>query len=144
MRLFGRTLPLSSRPCRAHGPRGIRSRRLPLVLLATIALGCLPDSPADGIPTHPSDRFSVTFAWHAPVTDAMGNTLGDLAGFRLYHCASMPPNGPDGTMIDVGDTTEFTVENLEAGTYYFAVSAVDKAGNESDLSKELRVEVGGP
>jgi fibronectin type 3 domain-containing protein len=47
-------------------------------------------------------------------------------------------------MIDVGDTTEFTVENLEAGTYYFAVTAVDKAGNESDLSEELRVEVGGP
>ena len=114
------------------------------ILLAGILFACAPDSPDGGIPTHPSDLFSVTFAWDAPSTDALGNPLVDLAGFRLYHSPSMPPNGPEGSMIEVGDVTQFTVENLEAGIYYFAVTAIDAVGNESELSEELRVEVGGP
>jgi hypothetical protein len=45
-------------------------------------------------------------------------------------------------MIEVGEATQYTLENLEAGTYFFAVTAIDRSGNESDLSQELRVEVG--
>ena len=145
MRLTGRTRSSAPEARRACGPRH-RSWRgpLPVVLLAAVAAGCVPDTPDGGIPTHPSDRFSVTLAWDPPATDAIGGTLEDLAGFRLYHSLSMPPNGPGGTLIEVGEATQHTVENLEPGTYYFAVTAIDVAGNESALSDELRVEVGGP
>ncbi len=128
-----------------HPARGLRRRsdwQLPVVLLAGFALGCVPEAPESGIPTHPSDRFSVTLAWDAPGTDAQGAILEDLAGYRVYHGSSMPPNGPSGTMIEVGEATQYTLENLEAGTYFFAVTAIDRSGNESDLSQELRVEVG--
>lgn len=131
--------------CRAADEReGRHNRRWLLALVAALTLGCVPDSPDAGIPTHPSERFSVTLAWDAPATDAMGNPLGDLAGYHLYHSPSSPPDGPDGTMIDAGVATQYTVDGLQAGIYYFAVTAVDEAGNESALSAELRVEVGGP
>lgn len=113
-------------------------------MLVLIAPACAPDAPEGGIPTHPSDRYSVTLAWDAPATDAMGNTLTDLGGFRLYRSPSMPADGPDASVIELGKSTQFTVENLEPGVYFFAVTAVDETGNESELSQELRVEVGGP
>ena len=41
--------------------------------------------------------------------------------------------------LDAGNSTSLVVGGLESGvTYYFAVSAVDKAGNESDRSEETK------
>lgn len=115
---------------------------LSAALCVALSLACSPGAPDGGLPTHPSDRFSVTLAWDAPATDATGNALEDLAAFRIYHSPVLPPDGTEGTQIDVGDATEYTVENLAPGTYYFAVTAVDVAGNESRLSEVLQVEVG--
>jgi hypothetical protein len=106
-----------------------------------LASGCTPDGPGDGVPTHPSDRYSITLEWDAPTTDAVGRPLDDLAGYRLYYSEdSAPESGSE--MIDVGDVTRFTVEGLDAGTYVFAVTALDEDGNESDFSDPLPVEVG--
>ena len=63
------------------------------------------------------------------------NTEGDLAGYRLYAapCAS----GSSCPYDRIGSTsaTQFTVTGLTNGvTRYYAVSAVDRAGNESALS----------
>lgn len=131
-------------PRRAPGAGRHGAWLLAAAVLMVLAAGCAPDAPDGGIPTHPSDRFSVTLAWDAPATDAMGGALTDLAGYRLYHSPSQPANGPDGAMVEVGPEAQYTVENLEPGVYFFAVTAVDEAGNESELSEELRAEVGGP
>lgn len=111
---------------------------------ASLVHGCVPDSPDGGLPNHPSERFSVSLAWDAPEVDARGNPLDDLTAFRLYYSPFSPPNGPEGTAVDVGMTTEYTVQDLTAGVYYFAATALDEAGNESAPSEALRVEVGGP
>lgn len=63
------------------------------------------------------------------------NTESDLAGYRIYQspCSS----GPDCPYDRVGVTsaTTFTVTGLTNGvTRWFAVSAVDRSGNESPLS----------
>jgi hypothetical protein len=68
---------------------------------------------------------SVTLRW-------ISNTESDLAGYRVYQsgCA-------DCAYLRVGETpsSAFVVGGLVDGlTQYFAVSAVDRAGNESDLS----------
>jgi hypothetical protein len=120
--------------------RGTRS--LAVAALTAVWLGCAPDAPEGGIPTHPSDRFSVTLAWDAPTTDAVGNPLDDLAGYRLYFNAAPPADGTGSTMLELGDVTDYKVEGLPAGTYYFAVAALDDDGNQSELSTELEVEVG--
>ena len=48
----------------------------------------------------------------------------------------------DAEMVDVGEATRYTVTDLEAGEYLFAVTALDEDGNESDFSDPLPVEVG--
>jgi hypothetical protein len=39
---------------------------------------------------------------------------------------------------DVGDVTRYEVPYLPPGTYYYAVTAYDLAGNESAFSDEIR------
>ncbi len=127
--------------------RALTRARTAAVLLA-VATGtlsvhaCSPDAPEGGLPTHPSEGFSVSLEWDPPTVDAVGRPLTDLAGYRLYYSPALPPTGPEGVSVEVGDTPRATVSGLPAGTYYFAVTAVDSAGNESDLSAALAVGVG--
>lgn len=109
-------------------------------LALVLASACAPDGPGGGLPTHPSDVYSVRLEWDPPTTDAMGRTLDDLAGYRLYH--QVTGSSDFETPIEVGTATTATVEGLSAGDYVFAVTAVDTEGNESDLSAPLPVEVG--
>jgi fibronectin type 3 domain-containing protein len=75
---------------------------------------------------------SVDLNWDPPTTNMNGTTLANLAGYKVY----MGTTTSDLTLLsDVGNTTTYTVTNLPAGTtVYFAVTAYDSTGNESDLS----------
>jgi hypothetical protein len=116
-----------------------------LALGATLALalasGCAPDAPGGGLPTHPSDTWSVALEWDAPTTDAVGRPLEDLSGYRLYYREVEAPAGSE-VMIEVGEATQATVDGLAIGEYLFAVTALDIEGNESALSDALPVRVG--
>jgi Fibronectin type III domain len=72
-------------------------------------------------------------AFPAQVTRAWDqNTEPDLAGYKLYYGNA---SGDYAEVIDVGNTTMYTVTNLTAGdTYYFAVTAHDTSGYESEHS----------
>ena len=124
-----------------------RNNRLARVALsAALALllgsGCTPEGPEGGLPTHPSDTYSVTLEWDPPTTDAVGRPLEDLAAYRLYYSDVDAQPGADATMVEVGDTTRTTVTEFAAGDYLFAVTALDTDGNESEFSDPLPVEVG--
>jgi len=65
----------------------------------------------------------------------LSNTDSDVAGYRIYTAPCS--NGSNCPYDPVGATTgtTFTVEGLANGeTRYFAVTAFDRAGNESDLA----------
>ena len=82
-----------------------------------------------------SSVASVTLA--APVTLSWSrNSESDISGYKIkYGTASRAYT----TSINVGNVTTYTLTGLMAGrTYYFAVSAFDKNGNESGLSAEVR------
>jgi hypothetical protein len=111
------------------------------VLSLALAAGCTPDGSDTGIPTHPTDTYSVTLEWDAPTTDAVGRPLEDLSGYRLYYRESGSAAGSE-TMIELGAQTRVTVSGLAAGNYLFAVTALDTLGNESDLSDALPLELG--
>lgn len=113
-----------------------------VALALASATACAPESPEQGPPTHPTDRYSITLEWDAPTTDAVGRPLEDLAGYRLYYAPDPPAEGGEDEMLVVGDTTRYTVTGLAAGSYLFAVTALDQDGNESDFSEPLPVEVG--
>ena len=111
------------------------------VLSLAVVAGCAPDGSTGGVPTHPTDTYSVTLEWDAPTTDAVGRPLYDLSGYRLYYRETDSAAGSE-TMIELGAQTRVTVSGLPAGDYLFAVTALDTLGNESDLSDALPVEVG--
>ena len=63
------------------------------------------------------------------------NTEPDVAGYRL-HCGTSSHNYS--VMIDVGPQTSGQVPNLQRGkTYYFAVTAYNSEGTQSDFSEEI-------
>jgi hypothetical protein len=61
-----------------------------------------------------------------------------VRGYRVYFgTASRAYRQRKGEGIDVGKVTTYQVRNLQpSATYYFAVTAYDAAGNESDYSAE--------
>lgn len=64
------------------------------------------------------------------------NSENDLAGYKVYY-GSASQNYTN--VIDAGTNNEYTINSLTAGaTYYFAVTAYDTAGNESDFSVEVQ------
>jgi fibronectin type 3 domain-containing protein len=75
---------------------------------------------------------SVTLAWNSSPTTT-------VAGYRLY----VGTTSRDYTnIVDTGNATIATVPNLTAGvTYFFAVTAYDQIGLESELSSEVRYTV---
>jgi hypothetical protein len=67
------------------------------------------------------------------------NTESDLGGYRL-HYGRAPGNYSSN--LDVGNRTGYVLNALDEGqTYYFALSAYDVYGIESDLSEEFSFEI---
>jgi|GEM_PF-571608 len=65
------------------------------------------------------------------------NTEPDLAGYRIYYGSV---SGAYGHVLDVGGSVCVEIEGIEEDTvYFFAVTAYDQAGNESDYSREISV-----
>jgi len=71
---------------------------------------------------------SVTLRWQA-------NNEPDIAGYRVYYGTRTRTYG---LPISIGNVTSYTIGNLNDGvTYYFSISALDTAGNESGFSSEI-------
>ncbi len=78
---------------------------------------------------------SVQLNWTIPATRENGQVLAasDLSGYELYYTTDDP--SVTGTIkISGGSTSSYTAQNLAAGTYHFAISAVDISGLKSKLS----------
>lgn len=76
---------------------------------------------------------SASLSWNAPVQNHDGSALTDLAGFTIVY-------GPSQTMlyqtvrIDNPSIDRYVLDDLPAGTYYFAVKAYNSVGVESEMS----------
>jgi hypothetical protein len=74
----------------------------------------------------------VTLAWDP-------NTEPDIAGYRIYYGLASDQYS---SSVDVGNQTSYTVASLADGqTYYFAATAYDRYGDESDFSNELALNI---
>jgi hypothetical protein len=85
------------------------------------------------LPSSSSSAGAVTLSWLPPTTNTNGTTLTDLAGYRIYYGQS-PTAMTEVIDISNAGLTAYMVENLSAGTWYFAVKAVTSTGTESSLS----------
>jgi len=101
---------------------------------------------SDGNVTVFLDPFSVevvqtatgtaTLSWDAPTTNEDGTTLDNLAGFRVYY-GTAPGDYTQSTTIGNPGITTYVVENLTPNTWYFATTAYNTRGIESDFSNEV-------
>jgi len=117
-------------------------------LIGVVLLACVPDAPGGSEnpvgpePNPPLGEYQVHLRWDAPDKDATGQPLEDLAAYRLYYAPNLLRRGSDEHSLDTGMQSEALVTGLSAGSWQFAVTAIDTAGNESGMSDVVLVEVG--
>ena len=118
-----------------------RYHLLSIILLSAILTGCN-DNTSTTQNTSASQgstsKDSVNLAWSIPTTRIDGSylPLDELAGYRIY----MGTKANDlHQLVDLKDETitQYTVDNLSSGDYYFAISAFDSDGLESGLSQVI-------
>jgi hypothetical protein len=82
----------------------------------------------------PAHGQQARLVWDAS-TNAGGLSLTDPVGYRLHYGLS---SGNYHVILDVGNALSAALDGLEGGqTYYFAVTAYDIEGFESDFSNEV-------
>ncbi len=101
----------------------------------------LADADTTAPPIPPQDLV-VVGVWHVSVTLSWQPVpLADLAGYKVYF--DTDTTEWYGESVDVGNVTEFTLEDLESDTtYYFAVTCYDSSGNESWYSAQVSATTG--
>jgi Putative Ig domain len=87
-----------------------------------------------------SSSGSATLSWQAPAENVDGTALTNLTGYKI-HYGTKPGTYTKTIDVNTVGVTTYVVDNLEAGTYYFAITAVTKTG-ESDLSGEASTTIG--
>jgi len=65
--------------------------------------------------------------WTPPTLNTDGSAATDLTGFRIYYGTSAS-NLAQSIDVAGATVTSYVVTGLAAGTYYFAVSAINAAG----------------
>jgi Fibronectin type III domain len=120
-----------------------------LVLASTLLTGCHGTSAssaagaAAGVQAGPSASGntvppvsitkSVDITWTAPTTYTNGSALTNLAGYRVYYGTSSNALSRSVDVPNAG-ATDHVVQDLTAGTWYFAVAAYTNTGLESAYS----------
>lgn len=96
-------------------------------ILVGIILGALLNISAHAVRMPPTTTYNLTLAWYPSPSP-------QVVSCKLYHGTA---SGEYSEVVEVGNVTSVTVSNLLPGvTYYFAITAVDATGQESDFSNE--------
>jgi len=83
---------------------------------------------------------AVTLAWLPPTENMDGTVLNNLAGYRL-HYGKKAAELDQIIQISNPSISRFVVENLPAGTYFFALKAYTKGGVESSMSEVVSTKI---
>jgi len=78
----------------------------------------------------PPATGTAILSWTAPTKNADGSPITGLAGYHIYY-GTDPNHFTQTIKISGAASTKYVVNGLAAGTYYFAVSAYNAAGQES-------------
>ncbi len=104
-------------------------RREVLILIVLIAGSSI------GLLSKVACSAEISLTWDA-------NTEADLAGYRIHYGTASRSYFHS---VDIGNVTSCAVSNLSAGqTYYFAATAYDTEGFESEFSEEISCTIKAP
>jgi hypothetical protein len=86
-------------------------------------------------PTPAPTSYSAQLSWTPPSTRTDGTqlALSELAGYEIYYTSDDLSKGVS-VSINGGSTSSYKITSLQAGTYHFAISAIDSNGIKSPLS----------
>ena len=87
-----------------------------------------------------TDGVALTLAWDAPTTNTDGSSLNpatDLSQYKIYYGTASLTYTTVVNVTNPGTTTISQTLSLSPGTYYFSVTTVDAAGQESGYSNEV-------
>lgn len=104
---------------------------LPLLILA----GCVVQTQVDTTPPPIPQGIRTVSLDNAIEISWLPSEAGDLSGYHIWRGASQA-----GRFVEIGTVNQspFVDDGVVNGTtYYYAISAFDRSGNESDLSSEL-------
>jgi Putative Ig domain/Fibronectin type III domain len=87
-----------------------------------------------GTTTPPSSggSGSATVSWHPPTANTNGSAINNLAGYTIYYGTSTTSYAS--VKVANPGLTSYTISNLPAGAYSFAVEAYNAAGMASAYS----------
>ena len=105
------------------------------LVLTLIGCGGSSGSSPSG-PPNDGAAGTATLTWDAPTTNIDGSPAS-LAGFKIYYGTSSHAYTQSIYVTDTGSSLVVYTLSLSQGTYYFAVTAVDESGIESDYSNEV-------
>ena len=85
---------------------------------------------------------SALISWKAPTTRADGTALAanQIAGYELYHSADGSSNLAKLTSLNANELS-IVVDDLSAGTHYFALATKDTGGLQSTMSSPINVTI---
>jgi hypothetical protein len=76
---------------------------------------------------------TATLSWTAPTINTDGSALTNLSGYRIYYGTSAGALDQTIQLSGTGLIT-YVISNLSPATYYFALTAINSLGIESDKS----------
>lgn len=87
---------------------------------------------------------SADLSWNAPMTRVNNESLsmGELSGYIISYGRD-PENLTETVRINGADTMEYTVTNLDNGTWYFAIQVEDVNGLVSEPSQPVSKRIQG-
>jgi len=97
----------------------------------TLVAASSSSSSSGAAPVSASD--SVTLSWAAPTENTDGSALTNLAGYVIYYGSTGNTMTQKINITSVG-MLNYVVSNLNAGTWYFEILAVNSSGVESNPS----------
>ncbi len=87
-------------------------------------------------PSQAASGPGVSLSWDVPTRTESGETLQNLAGYRIHYGTNQNAMVNSVEVASAGQNS-FTVQNLPRGTYYFAVRAFTTGGEQSKLSNVI-------
>lgn len=111
---------------------------LPLTAAATFQITCFRNGESAVAMASVAIEDRVVLSWRAPTRNEDGSPITGIVSYNIYW-GSKPGEYSDVVSVP-GEASEWQA-NLLPGTYYFAMSTIDQAGVESELSPEVLVPV---
>jgi hypothetical protein len=100
-----------------------------------------PTSGTVALPSQPAPSGAITISWQAPLTNADGSTLTDLAGYQIHYGTGITAMDQV-VRVPTPGLTNYVIDNLPAGTYYFSITSYTAAGAESAASAVISTTLG--